>query len=168
MFELNDILVYGNNGVCKVCDIRKEKFSGTPTMYYILSPVFGTQSTLYVPTENPKLSSKLRHVMLKETLDDMMTTAKNSEIKWESDDRTRGEKFHDIIAKGLSCELLLVIKCIITKRNELKLKIKKLHSADERALALCEKIAGEEYAYAFGVDVEDAISHIENELVEVA
>lgn len=168
MFELNDILVYGNNGVCKVSDIRKEKFSGTPTMYYILSPVFGSQSTLYVPTENSKLASKLRPVMMKETLDNMMTTAKNSEVKWESDDRTRNEKFHDIIAKGLSSELLMVIKCIVIRRNELKQKIKKLHAADERALALCEKIAGEEYAYAFGVEVEDAVSHIENELAQAA
>ncbi|MBQ3968923.1 MAG: hypothetical protein II685_00385 [Clostridia bacterium] len=60
MYELNEILVYGSSGVCKLVDIRKEKFAGSPTMYYILSPVFSGQSTLYVPIENTALSSKLR------------------------------------------------------------------------------------------------------------
>lgn len=169
MFEQNDILVYGNNGVCKVSDIRKERFSGaTPTMYYILSPVFGSQSTLYVPTENSKLSSKLRPVMLKDKLEDMMNTAKNASVSWENDDRVRGEKFHNIVSNGLSCELLLVMKSIIIKRNELKKKIKKLHTADERVLAICEKIIGEEYAYAFGVEVNDALSYIEEKLTDAA
>ena len=60
MYELNEILVYGSSGVCKLVDIRKEKFAGSPTMYYILSSVFSGQSTLYVPIENTALSSKLR------------------------------------------------------------------------------------------------------------
>ena len=164
MYELNEILVYGNNGVCKLVDIRKEKFSGTPTMYYILSPVFGGQSTLYVPTENSALASKLRPVMLKETLHEMMLAAKSSEASWEKDDRVRGEKFHNIVSNGLSSELLTVLKSLVIHKNELKQTVKKLHSADERTLALCEKIVGEEFAYAFGVEVEDALSHIENEL----
>lgn len=169
MFEQNDILVYGNNGVCRVSDIRKERFSGSsPKMYYILSPVFGSQSTLYVPTENLKLSSKLRPVMLKETLEEMMNTAKITEVSWVNDDRKREEQFHSIVSNGLSCELLLVMKAIIIRRNELKKKIKKLHASDERVLAICEKIVGEEYAYAFGVDVDDALSHIEEKLSGVA
>lgn len=165
MFELNDVLVYGTNGVCKISDIRKENFSGLKSeMYYILSPVFGTQSTLYVPTGNSKLSTKLRPVMVKETLNEMMNTAKENDLPWEADDRIRGEHFHEIVSNGLSPELLLVIKCIVRRRNELKLKIKKLHAADERTLALCEKIASEEYAYAYGIDVAEAVTFIENEL----
>ena len=164
MYELNEILVYGNNGVCRLVDIRKEIFTGSPAMYYILSPVFGGQTTLYVPIENTALSSKLRPVMLKETLHEMMLTAKSSAADWEKDDRLRSEKFHTIVSNGLSSELLTVLKSLVIHRNELKQTVKKLHNADERTLALCEKIIGEEYAYAFGVDVSDALSHIENEL----
>lgn len=164
MYELNEILVYGNNGVCKVVDIRKEQFKGSPAMYYILSPIFSRQSALYVPIENTTLSSKLRPVMLKETLHEMMLEAKSSEAVWENNDRVRGEKFHTILANGLSSELLKVLKSLVIHKNELKQTVKKLHNADERTLAICEKVVGEEYAYAFGVDVDDALSHIENEL----
>jgi len=165
MYELNQILVYGSSGVCKLVDIRTEHFTDSPALYYILSPVFSSQSTLYVPIENPKLSSKLRPVMMKETLHEMMITAKNSSVIWETNDRIRAENFNKVVSNGMSCELLTIFKSLIIHKNELKNSVKKLHNADERTLALCEKIVGEEFAYAFGVEVNDALSHIQNELV---
>ena len=124
MYELNDVLVYGNNGVCRLVDIRKEKFSGTDVMYYILSPIFSGQSTLYVPTENSALASKLRPVMMKETLHEMMISAKEKDVSWENDDRLRGEMFQNIVSNGLSTELLSVMKSLVIHRNELKKTIK--------------------------------------------
>ena len=170
MYELNQILVYGSNGVCKLVDIRKEKFTGSPAMYYILAPIFCGQSTLYVPIENEKLASKLRPVMLKEKLHEMVLAAKSSEPSWEKDDRVRGEDFQRIVSNGMSCELLTLLKSLLLKslmihKNELKQTVRKLHNADERVLAQCEKIIGEEFAYAFGVEVDDALSHIKSELV---
>ena len=38
MYEKNKILVYGNNGVCRLTDIRRESFTDQPEMYYILLP----------------------------------------------------------------------------------------------------------------------------------
>lgn len=166
MFELNDVLVYGANGVCKICDIRKERFASSKAeLYYILSPIFGTQSTLYVPKENNILVKKLRPVMLKEDLHSMLDCAKSSDVNWNNDDRTRDEEFRSIVSHGLSVDLLLLIKAILIHRNELRVKIKKLHASDERVLVLSEKIAGEEFAYAYGMEVHDAVTLLENELV---
>ncbi len=165
MYELNDVLVYGNNGVCKLVDIRKERFTGAPTMYYILSPLFDNRSKMYVPVNNETLAAKLRPVMVKETLHEMMLAAKNSETVWENDDRKRVQIFHEIISAGLSAEMLKVMKTLVVHKKELSNSVRHLHSADEKMLALCEKIAGEEFAYAFGVDVDDALSHITNEFI---
>ena len=165
MYELNEILVYGNNGVCKVVDIRKEQFTGSPAMYYILSPIFSRQSALYVPIENTTLSSKLRPVMLKETLHEMVLTAKHSNACWESNDRIRAENFNRVVSKGMSSELLTIFKSLIIHKHDLKSGVKKLHHADERILELCEKIVGEKFAYAFVVEIDDALSHIQHELV---
>lgn len=165
MFELNDVLVYGTSGVCKISDIRKERFaSAKAEMYYILSPIFGAQSTLYVPKANAALVGRLRPVMLKDDLSSMLSRAKLSNVKWNNDDRTRDEEFRSIVSNGLSTDLLMMIKNILLHRNELRVKIKKLHAADERVLALSEKIAGEEFAYVYGIDVSDAVTLLENEL----
>ena len=165
MYEKNEILVYGNNGVCRLTDIRRESFTDQPEMYYILSPVFDERSTIYVPTESISAVKKLRPIMSKDVLDEMLTNAKNSDTQWESNDRIRGEQFKSVTAKGLSPALLEVMKSLTIKKDELKKSVKKLHASDERTLAACEKIIGEEYAYAFGVDVNDALSHIKNDFL---
>lgn len=165
MFELNDVLVYGNNGVCRIADIRKERFTAAKEeMYYILSPVFGSQSKLYVPMKNIQLVEKLRPVMYKDALTSMLSAAKQVNVKWNSDDRIRDEEFHSTVAKGLNTELLVLIKNILFHKIELKDKIKKLHASDERMLTLSEKIAGEEFAYVMGMDVSEAVAFLEKEL----
>ena len=165
MYEKNEILVYANYGVCRLTDIRRENFTDQPEMYYILSPVFDERSTIYVPTESLTAEKKLRPIMTKDALDEMLNNAVHSETQWESNDRKRGEQFKSVTAKGLSPALLEVMKSLTIKKDELKKKVKRLHVSDERTLAACEKIVGEEYAYAFGVDVNDALSHIKNEFL---
>ena len=165
MYEQGEILVYGNQGVCRLIDIRRERFTDRSAMYYILLPLFDGRSKVYVPVENSKLASKLRPVMVKETLLTMMSEAKQNSAEWEKDDRKRNQLFRDIVADGLTAELLTVMKTLILHKRELSQTVRRLHSADEKTLALCEKIAGEEFAYAFGVEVDDALSHIEQEFL---
>lgn len=164
MYEQGEVLVYGNNGVCRVEEIRRERFSGKPAMYYILHPLFDSRSKVYVPVENEKLASKLRPVMNRDMLKGMVRAARESTALWESDDRRRKESFHDVISNGLSAELLTVMKLLLLRKTELAQSVRRLHSADEKLLAQCEKIVGEEFAYAFGVDIDDALSHVTQEL----
>ena len=165
MYEKNEILVYGNNGVCRLTDIRRESFTDQPEMYYILSPVFDERSTIYIPTESYAAKKKLRRIMPKDKLDTMLVNAKNSDTKWETNERKRNEQFKTVTANGLSPALLEVLKSLTIQQDKLKQNVKKLHAADERTLAVCEKIIGEEYAYAFGVEVNDALSHIRSEFL---
>lgn len=165
MFQLNDVLVYGNNGVFRLEDIRNESIMGKTMTYYILEPIFENRSRFYVPVSNETLTATLRPVMMKETLHEMMISARDSDVAWQEDDRIRDREFHDIVAGGMSCDLLRVMKAIILHKIELKNTVKKLHSADEKILAACKRIIGEEFAFAFGVEVDDALSHIESEFI---
>lgn len=164
MLELNEVFVYGNNGVCRLDEIRSEDILGKKCMCYIFTPVFDSHSKFYVPVGNQALTSSIRPVMVKEKLHEMVVHARSSSIGWEQNDRKRGEEFHSIIVGGLSEDLLTVMKVLLRRKKELCSTVRRLHSADEKALAACKKIVGEEFAYAFGVDVDDALSHLEQEL----
>ncbi|MBQ1546696.1 MAG: CarD family transcriptional regulator [Clostridia bacterium] len=164
MLEVNEVFVYGNNGVCRLDEIRSEDILGKKCMCYILTPVFDDHSKFYVPVNNETLTASIRPVMVKEKLHEMVVGAVNSDMSWEQNDRKRGETFHSIIVGGLSQDLLTVMKILLSRKKELRSTVRRLHSADEKALAACKKIVGEEFAYAFGVDVNDALSHIEQEL----
>ena len=39
VFEVGDSVMYGNTGVCKILDIRKERFLDQEALYYILQPI---------------------------------------------------------------------------------------------------------------------------------
>ena len=58
MFEIGSYVAYRSEGVCVISDIRAETF-GAPNnseLYYILTPVRHTQSTLFVPVKNENLT----------------------------------------------------------------------------------------------------------------
>ena len=46
MFSINDTVLYGANGVCRITDICQKEFSGVIKDYYILTPVSYTHLTL--------------------------------------------------------------------------------------------------------------------------
>jgi len=165
MFKQNDILVYGNNGICTLTDIKSEEMFGNTSLYYILTPVYDKLSTIYIPIDNNKPVSSLRHVLAKDELDKILYEAKDKEVLWVSAAKERSEHFKKIVSKGLSVDLLCVMKSIIMQKRSFRNTSRKLTYSDTRTLEKCEKIVGEEYAFVFGVDVKDAVEHIENELI---
>lgn len=65
MFSKNEYIIYGSTGVCKIIDIVKKKFGfNKEREYYILKPAYDTNSTIYAPIDNDKIS--IRKIMTKE------------------------------------------------------------------------------------------------------
>lgn len=93
MFKTNDILVYGNNGICTITDIRSEEMCGSTSLYCILTPMYDNNSTIYIPIDNNKSVSSLRYVLAKDELDKMLFEAKGREAVWIAAAKDRGEKF---------------------------------------------------------------------------
>ena len=55
MFKVDDTILYGTEGVCKVKEITSKKFGDYVNDYYVLEPVYARNSILYVPIKNKKL-----------------------------------------------------------------------------------------------------------------
>ena len=49
MFNIDDIVKYGINGVCKIVTIEEKNLMGTKKNYLVLKPLNGDKSTFYVP-----------------------------------------------------------------------------------------------------------------------
>ena len=83
MLELNSYVIYGDNGVCLVADKRKEKFAGVIREYYILKPQGNEGSTLFVPTDNEELLSKMRSILTREEILDIIHSLPGEEVTSE-------------------------------------------------------------------------------------
>ena len=51
MLSIHDAILYGNYGVCRIVDIRRENFCKQNTLYYVLTPIDDPHSIIYCPVE---------------------------------------------------------------------------------------------------------------------
>ncbi|MDO4486835.1 MAG: CarD family transcriptional regulator [Bacillota bacterium] len=161
-YEKGNYVVYGTEGICVIDDITEMSFMAgmEKSRYYVLKPEGSNGSKVYVPAENENLMSKLRPLMTKQELDMLLTGMRDKELEWEKDKRLRTELFHGIMAKGVTESLLLMIRCIYLKKNELENKGRKLPASDGNTLKTAEKLVEEEFACVLGIEKKDVGSYI--------
>ena len=57
MFKVNDVVVYGSQGVCEIIGIDERKIDGVSRTYFVLKPKDDRGTTCYIPTWNEKALS---------------------------------------------------------------------------------------------------------------
>lgn len=160
MFNIKDHVMYGDNGVCQIVDKRKEKIAGQFGEYYILQPVDNASSTFYVPANNERLVSKMRPIMSKEAVMELLTMAAKEDMDWDEDNRVRQTVYKEVFERGDSKELLLLLKALYRQREERREEGKRLWAIDENAMKHVEKLVCEEFAAALGQGSEETLSYI--------
>ena len=67
MFKIGDRIVYGANGVMEIVDVREESIGDVSRNYYVLSSVCSrSDSLIFVPCDNERLLSVMRHLLTRE------------------------------------------------------------------------------------------------------
>ena len=159
IYNPGDVVIYGAEGVCKVVDITEKKFGNDMIKYYVLEKVGKKESLTYVPANNERSLSKMRHVLSQEELLHLFRDD-TQKLDWIVKDRDRQKAFKDIILFGNTRDLISVIKTIYIHQQELAAVGKKLHLCDERIIKDAEKIIREEIAYIFEIEKEEVHNFI--------
>lgn len=160
MLELNSYVIYGDNGVCLVADKRKEKFAGVIREYYILKPQGNEGATLFVPADNEELLSKMRAILSKDQILNIIHSLPGQEIPFEENNKLRGEFYNEVFDRGDETELLLLIKSLYNHKRVRKEEGKKLWTIDENAMKRAEKLVYEEFGTVLGIPQEEVVDFI--------
>ena len=165
-FDIGEYVSYGINGMCNIEDIRPMQLSQSveKMMYYILRPESNPKSTIFVPVNNQKLVSKMREPMTKDEINAMLVRMKDRTLEWEKDVRFRTESFHEILNNGVNQDLILMIRCLHRKRQELVQLGKKLPARDSNTLKTAERLVEEEFAHALHIKCEEVSDYIRDVL----
>lgn len=165
-FDIGEYVSYGINGMCNIEDIRPMQLSQSveKMMYYILRPESNPKSTIFVPVNNQKLVSKMREPMTKDEINAMLVRMKDRTLEWEKDVRFRTESFHEILNNGVNQDLLLMIRCLHRKRQELVQLGKKLPARDSNTLKTAERLVEEEFAHVLHIKCEEVSDYIRDVL----
>ena len=165
-FDIGEYVSYGINGMCNIEDIRPMQLSQSveKMMYYILRPESNPKSTIFVPVNNQKLVSKMRDLMTKDEINAMLVRMKDRTLEWEKDVRFRTESFHEILNNGVNQDLILMIRCLHRKRQELVQLGKKLPARDSNTLKTAERLVEEEFAHVLHIKCEEVSDYIRDVL----
>ena len=157
MFQVNDTVMYGIHGVCKIENIAMKEFMGKQKEYYVLKPINDVAATIYVPIHNEKLLAKMRKVLSREEVFDLIAQMPQKEIIWFKNENERKEQYKNIIAKGNHSELIGMIKAIYLQKQKRELEGKHLYISDERFFKEAERILYDEFQYVLNIKKEELL-----------
>ena len=103
MFNIDDIVTYGINGVCKIVDIEEKDIIGTKKFCLVLKPVNNDRTTYYVPVDNEKQLGKLHKILSEEEINKIIDSASKEETLWIDNEKQRKEYYKKIINNSNTC-----------------------------------------------------------------
>lgn len=160
MFSVDDRIIYGATGVCKITDIVENELTGVVREYYVLKPVDTDKSVIYVPVDNEKLTSRMREVPSQKELKSMLNKAKGEQLPWIENNLERNEHFHSILNDGDVQRIVVLFRTLHSRSLELSSRGKHLQKADERIYKDCSKLLCSEFSSILNLPQSDVLSVI--------
>lgn len=166
MYNINDTILYGKYGVCKIENIVTENFTGKSMDYYLLKPAYSDNTVIYVPIECEKLVSKMKKVLSVEEINNLINEVKNTVPIWYDNEKVRKEKYNDIISEGDRVKILQLINTLYINKQERKSMGKKMYVSDEKIMKAAEKLIYEEFAVVLNIKPEEVVPYIIEKIEE--
>lgn len=159
MFDVNDYIMYGTTGVCKVAGIKKDRsFGDVDAEYYVLNPVYDKRSTIMTRVNNKKV--QMRQIKTKQEIQKLIKKMDTFECPWIEDDRIRSQKYKEALYTGECEEWIKIIRGIHFKREERNELGKKLRQSDENIAKSAERLLYQEFSVSLEIPIEDVESYI--------
>lgn len=159
MFNVNDYIMYGTTGVCKVLDIKKEKnMDDVEEDYYVLHPVYTDNGVIKIPVNNDKIF--MRSILSEKDVASIISQISEYETIWEDDGRKRNEKFKSILKMGKCEGWIQLIKSIKLKKRENKSAGRNMYQADEEIMKSAKKLLFQEFATVLKIQPDEVSSYI--------
>jgi len=157
MFRVNDVIIYGAHGVCRIADMEEKTVGGVKRNYYVLKPVNDDGSTIFVPTDNELVLKKMRRLLTKEEVIDLIDSMTDEDGPWIKNDNDRKEHYRKVLSGGDHAALLRTIRGIYSHRREREAEGKRLHMIDERFFKDAEQILYNEFQYVLNLNSKEEL-----------
>ena len=126
MYKADDVVMYGIAGLCRVTAVEKRDFFGEERDYFVLRRINSYKNEFYVPAD--QAAGKKHKVCSKEEADALISCMNECEPIWIDDDKERKEEYGRIIKRADKQELIILIRTLYIRKNELSETGKRLCS----------------------------------------
>ncbi len=164
MYSLQSFVRYGANGVFQIKEIVSKQLSRKEVrQYYVLERVFGVETRITTPIDNPNLRAILSKAEMLHLLEELPKLSS----AWIEDRHLRSDAFRSVLASNDMRQLAQMIQTIYWKKREKEQAKKQLSNEDLEFFAQAEAILCEEIALALGMEKEAVpdylLSHVKEE-----
>ena len=160
MYKVGDIVVYGTEGLCEICDITEKTFSKENIEYFVLRTFNKGGEMVYAPKNNEKVMERMRYVLTFDEAEAILAEGLGDAAEWVVSDRERQKVYKHILLCGSVRDILSMSRAVYLHQIELESKGKKLHAADERFMRDAEKMLFEELAYVYKITTAEVLPMI--------
>ncbi len=167
MFQKNDYVIYGNNGVCMIKDIGPLDMPGVAKerLYYTLVPCYTKDSQIFTPVDSNKVI--MRTLIPKDEIMQLIDEIPTIELLWIKDEKQRESQYKEALRKCDCRELIRIIKTIYQRGQSRIAAGKKMTSSDEKYFHLAEESLYGEFAITLGMNREDVREFIHGKVKQV-
>lgn len=161
MYQINDLIVFGNNGVCRVENIGTPNITGIEKdkQYYTLIPIYTRGSVIYTPVDNTKVS--MRKIITKEEAEKLIDNILSIPTMNIENEKLIDENFKNAISSQNCEELIMVIKTVYIKQQQKNRQGKKVGQVYERYMKQAEDLLYNELAIVLDIPKEKMKDYVE-------
>ena len=164
MYEIGQQVLYGIHGVCTITAIERMRFGKEKAKYYCLEPLDQPGARYYVPVENAAAVSKLRRLMSREELLELLHSEQVRNYAWIADENLRKLRFRELIGSGDREQLMGMIGALHRHKKAQLAAGRKFHQSDENFLNDAQKLLNAEFAQVFGMEPKAVSAFILREM----
>lgn len=160
MYKVDDIIIYGKMGACRITDITVPKHlnAANRQLYYVLKS-FSDNCVIYTPVDT---AVYMRPVISAEEADRLIDRIPTMPFEAYDDDSTKDlVRHYESALESHSCEdLLRLTRSIYAKKQLADDEGRKLGPIDQRFMKQAEDILFGEFSLAFGIPKDQVSEYI--------
>ncbi len=162
MLQKGDYVNYRTWGICRIDGMKfmQPDSNRNGGYYFVLSPVFQKNSTVYVPADSAPLNG-MRPILSPEQIDDIISSVKGRQLPWIADRKQRLAHFQKILYNRDEGDLILLVS-----RMRMKAADGALTGADVKIMKEAQSIIEQEFSFALKLNADDIGEYIRRRLQE--
>ena len=164
LYAVNDYVVYGIHGVCRITDLQEQSVGEHRQVYYVLEPTDQSVTKYMLPADNPVVLGKLRPVMTKEELEHILCSREVGKDCWVADENLRKQNYRVLINSGDRVALIRMIGTLERHKQAQALAGRKFHLCDENFLRDAKKLIESEIALILGIEKQEVGAYIKQSI----
>lgn len=164
MYQAGDLVVYGSHGVCRICGTEKRVVDRKTVHYYVLEPAQESSARFFVPSENKAVLAKMRPLMQKLELLDLLASEDIRNATFIEDEHQRKNYYRELISSCDCSALLKTVHTLVQHKDACVASGKKFHLCDENFLRDAQRILSAELSVVLQIPPSEVAAFVQQSM----